>query len=221
MKPSAWGRATGPLPSGQPAGDADESGWVLVLPWSEVDSPLGAPARRAGYALGDTPLGAPTWRAGRVLGTALGNRPALAGVWTPTGVAEAVVAIIAGGAALAVWRAGRKGAVAVERVLVRVAARSPMWGAFVVAAPGRTPPGAQEPVSAMEREGRRQYDNGQRWRGRGLGGSRAGSCRQRLEVGGKGAGGCREKGRRNLAFFSNAQESYASFILERRKGLTR
>jgi hypothetical protein len=187
------------------------------LPWSEVDSPPGAPARRAGYALGDTPLGAPTWRAGRVLGTALGNRPALAGVRTPTGVAEVVVAITAGGAALAVWRAGRKGAVAVERVLVRVAARSPLWAAFVVAAPGRTPPGAQEPVSAMEREGRRQYDNGRRWRGRGLGGSRTGSCRQRLEVGGKGAGGCREKGRRNLAFFLERAGKLRIFYIREKK----
>jgi hypothetical protein len=67
-----------------------------------------------------------------------------------------MVAITAGGAALAVWRAGRKGAAAVERVPVRVAARSPLWAAFAVAAPGRTPPGAQVPVSAMEREGRRQ-----------------------------------------------------------------
>jgi hypothetical protein len=60
------------------------------------------------------------------------------GVRTPIGVAEAMVAITAGGAALAVWRAGRKGAAAVERV----AARSPLWAAFAVAAPGQTPPGA-------------------------------------------------------------------------------
>jgi hypothetical protein len=128
-----------------------------------------------------------------------------------------MVAITAGGAALAVWRAGRNGAAAVERVPVTVVARSPLWAAFAVAAPGRTPPGAQVPVSAMEREGRRQYDSGRRWRGRGLGGSRAGSCRQRLEVGGKGAGGCREKGRRNLAFFLERAGELRIFYIREKK----